>query len=577
MADKLSITFLPSGTETKIEKGSTLYEAALQAGITLNSPCGGLGSCGKCKAALFPEGTEVLACRHKPQSDSTVKIASPNFSICEEKIETAAYNYTHPLFQSIEIEIKPPDKNDIRDDLSRFSVEFSKILETNLPVELNFQLLKKLPQMLRQCDWKPFILFIETDKKHKILYIGPKKDFTVAAVDLGTTTIHLSLIKAETGKELLRISFPNLQLSWGAETITRIINYKKNGKLITQATVQSINKLLEHISSSQLIIGMALSGNTAMIHMLFGINPEYIRKEPYIPAVSYIEPLDPHFLGINDAKSIITTPAITGFIGGDIVSGIISCRLYEENQPCFLMDIGTNGEIVLGCRDFIITCSASAGPAFEGAGIKCGMRAETGAIEKAWMENGKIKYSVIGDTEPVGICGSGLISLVSLLFEKNIIDAKGSFSCGDKYIIAKTDKENIYLDNDDIKNILRAKAALYAGCEILLQKTGLTFNEIGKFYIAGSISKSLNIEDSISIGLLPDIKREKFVKAGNTSLKGTMDIIRDRNLLHRAHLTAKDAAYIDLSDDANFFNEWTAAFLIPHTDHNKFPNSRKGL
>ncbi|MFH1315526.1 MAG: ASKHA domain-containing protein, partial [Candidatus Uhrbacteria bacterium] len=333
-----------------------------------------------------------------------------------------------------------------------------------------------------------------------------------------------------------------------------------------------------------------------MIHLLLALKPEYIRLEPYTPTVLETPSLKAKEAGIeiNPEAEIYFSPHIGSYVGGDITAGLLCTDLsIDTDEVQLFIDIGTNGELVLGNRDYLLACACSAGPAFEGGGLECGMRASEGAIEGAEInpETGAARYWTIGDAPPLGICGSGMISLLANLFLTGWIDCSGKLSRTRespsikiegrqaRYIIASAEMSGtgrpITVSEVDMENIIRAKAAIYTACSLLLQQVGQRFADLSRIYLAGGFGRFLNLEKAITIGLIPDLPREKFHYLGNSSLTGSYMLLVSERHRERQRELARRITYLELNTDHRYMEQYTAALFLPHTNAELFPSTRK--
>ena len=419
------------------------------------------------------------------------------------------------------------------------------------------------------------------------------------ACDVGTTTIALNLVDLNTGKTITARSAYNNQIRCGTDIISRIIYAQKPGHLdeLNRLVVGTINRLLDlaftatNISRDE-ITSAVFSGNATMTHLLLGIDPKNIRLEPYVPAVKSVPLLSARELGIHIQPDAVIyfTPAVGSYVGGDITSGVLCTRLKGKRVGVELfIDVGTNGELVVMGEDWMIGCACSAGPAFEGVGIDSGMRASAGAIDGIQIDavSSEVRFQVIGGGKPRGICGSGIIELVAELFKHGMIDRNGKFS--DTVPQHRIRKENhrycfviasagdsaagkdITISEKDIANVMRAKAAIYSACALLLKNVGLADKDIGKVYVAGGFGNHLNFEHAITIGMLPDIDLGKFEYLGNTSLQGARLALLSLEYRKELSKIAKGVTYIDLSSEPHYMDMYTAALFLPHTDIDLFP------
>ena len=396
------------------------------------------------------------------------------------------------------------------------------------------------------------------------------------AVDIGTTTAALWLVDLKSGKVLSARNAWNSQAECALDVIGRINYAKKFGVDLKERVLKTINTLILEVCDdvkikSDQILCVSLTGNTTMIHLLLGIIPEYIRLHPYTPAVFQPQVYTAAATGISACENapVLTAPAVGSYVGGDITAGLLCTSLaLDENDLILFIDIGTNGEIVLGNGEFIFACACSAGPAFEGGGIKCGMRAGDGAIEKVVInKDGKPEISVIGGGSTKGICGSGIISVAAELFRKGIIDSAGKF-CGEEneYMLY----EGIAVNETDIDNFIRAKGAIFSACQTMLDTVGMSFGDLKKVYVAGGFGNYLDLEDAGTVGLLPRLPDGKITFLGNSSVVGAyLSLVSEERRLKVKELAGK-ITYIDLSSESGYMDHYTGALFLPHTDKKLF-------
>jgi uncharacterized 2Fe-2S/4Fe-4S cluster protein (DUF4445 family) len=424
------------------------------------------------------------------------------------------------------------------------------------------------------------------------------------AIDIGTTTVSLWLVDLIDGKVRAQVAEYNGQIARGEDVISRIIYASKNGggDELQKRVVNTINSLSEIAckrvkASPAEIVKATVAGNSTMIHLLLGIPAASIRLSPFITAVNHPPALPARELGLNFAPDAVIDclPGVASYVGADITAGVLSSGMDNTENITLFIDVGTNGEIVLGNRDWLVTCACSAGPAFEGAGVINGMRATTGAIEEAWINGETYEPSirVIGGGKAKGICGSGLIALIAEMFLTGVLDKAGNVNLslptkrvrqgehGGEYVVAwadETETENdIVITRVDVDNLLRAKAAIFAGFTILAEQVGMTLGHVQQMYIGGSFGKYINVEKAVQIGLLPDLPWEKFSFLGNTSVKGAYLALLDRHQRERITDIARRMTYIELSADNSFYEAFTSALFLPHTDMAKFPSVESAL
>jgi uncharacterized 2Fe-2S/4Fe-4S cluster protein (DUF4445 family) len=419
------------------------------------------------------------------------------------------------------------------------------------------------------------------------------------AVDLGTTSVVVYLVDFSTAQVVDTAGAYNKQISCGDDVISRIIYAKRDGGLgrLQRLAVETINELLAELQERNRvelyeIHEVAVAGNTTMTHLLLGLDPRYLREEPYIPTVSVPPKLVAGELGlrVNSLARVHAMPAIGSYVGGDITAGVVSSGLYATDKLTVFIDIGTNGEMVLGNRDWLVACACSAGPAFEGGGVGCGMRATAGAVEDVWVDSRTLEptFRTVDGAAPRGICGSGLIDLVAELFMTGVLDKGGRIdrglptprvregASGYEYVVVwgdeSADGRDIAVSENDITNLLRAKAAVYAGISTLCRSVGVDLADVEQFLIGGAFGEYIDVEKAIHIGLLPDLPPQRFRFLGNTSALGAYMALLCVNMRQEVLDVAAGMTYLELSADNTFMDEYTSALFLPHTDIETFPS-----
>ncbi|MCM8757969.1 MAG: ASKHA domain-containing protein, partial [Candidatus Omnitrophica bacterium] len=531
--EKFKVTFYPDNKTIEVEKGKTILSAAISAGVYINSSCGGEGVCGRCKVIL-KKGTVLsqptgrlsleerrhniyLACLATIQSDLEVEIPEESRLIFEklspeelglrlkglyaevEEVESSMSIlenvFIHsPLATKLYLELPPPDLNDKISDLERLYREIRK--RHQIPImQTGLANIRRLGEVLRSSNWKVTVTLGKRNGTVEVVLIEPgntsKRNYGFA-FDIGTTTIYGQLIDLNTKRILSTKVTYNKQAVFGPDVITRIIYAQEEDGLekLHHAVVDVMNEMIqecirEHSIDLNDVSCVLCAGNTTMIHLLLKIDPSYIRREPYVPTANFVPTIRAAEAGIkiNPRGLLSCIPGVSSYVGGDTVAGVLSCGIEREKDLSLLIDIGTNGEVVLGNRDFLISCAASAGPAFEGSGVSCGMRASSGAIQKVKVNplNYEVKFSTIGDTKPKGICGSGYIDIIAEMLKAKIIDKAGKIILKDHFRIRDSDYgkefviafgnstlsgQDIIINESDIENIKRAKAAIFAGVSI---------------------------------------------------------------------------------------------------------------
>jgi len=626
-----TILFEPDKKEITVPKGSTLLEAARKADIHINASCNGKGSCGKCKLILEAgqfetddtpllsdtekEKNYVLACLTKVKGDITAKI--PEESL-EKKLKVAGMGEDatkklkglvtkiEPMLENFPLELDQPTLEDSVSDLDRLNRGLKKAGCDVSRLSVGLKVMRQLAATMREDDWKVTASVLHKRCASEVLRVTPgngSKRPLGLAIDLGTTSIVVYVVDMANGTILSATSGHNRQATCGDDVINRIVCAEKDGvKKLSGMSLLTINNLISEAIGGleddfKQIENVVISGNTTMTHLLLGIEPKYIRREPYIPAVSEFPILKAGNIGIkaNPVAAVFVMPGPASYVGGDIVSGLLYTGFHREEPLTLFIDVGTNGEIVLGNKDWLMTASCSAGPAFEGGGIRWGMRAEEGAIEKVSINPETLvpEFSTVGDLLPRGICGSGMIDLISEMLKTGIIGPNGKFQLeSDHPRMKKYDGEGSYIlefakntamDEDivftetDINSLVLSKGAVYAGFSVLLNEAGMDFSMVDRVIITGGFGQYLNIERAITIGLLPDIDRDKFSYLGNSSIAGAYMALLSDDYRKEAGNISNSMTYIDFSSNSKFMDEFTSALFLPHTNTDAFPSVKKTL
>ncbi len=619
---KFTVTFFPDEKSVDVEEGTRIAEAAQQAEVFINNLCGGEGVCGGCKVQVTAGTAEaeehalgllsddeiasgyVLACQTEIHDDLDIFIP-PETRMEDAQImtgEAAAISRSEedkPLVRKIFLELPPPTLEDNIADIERISRELRRKLGWH-SYDIHLECLKGLSEKLRDSDWKVTVTVAKDRDRYRIQRIEPLDTTTRnygVAVDVGTTTVVIQLIDIHS-KEVLGVEGShNLQASYGEDVISRMIFACGRGGLdpLHEAIIKNINQLIEKLAEKTNVLrddinAIVAAGNTTMSHFLLGLTPCSIRLEPYVPTADEYPQVPAKDLGIRISPNgfLETIPSVASYVGGDIVAGVMSCGIADHPEVKGLIDIGTNGEIAIGNNEWLVCCSASAGPAFEGGGTRCGMRAIKGAIEKIEIANGKVNYQTIGKAPARGICGSGLIDSIHELVRNGIIGADGKFHRTLKddrlaveddipqYTIAYGEEtetgEPVVITESDIDNLMKSKGAVFAAIKSLVDYIGLSFDQIDTFYVAGGFGNFLNIPKAVSIGLLPDIPREKIQFIGNSSLTGARMSLLSENALEKCMNISRSMTNIELSNYQPFMDEYIAALFLPHTDRKLFPS-----
>jgi uncharacterized 2Fe-2S/4Fe-4S cluster protein (DUF4445 family) len=632
---KLRVHFGPDNVDIIVPQGENLLKAALAAGVHINAACGGNGVCGTCKvlikkgevvgprsAKISPQEYEQgyrLCCQSRIESDLSVEVPPESrLEVAVLSRETGAvqagaaeaiatgWSFIPPLNKCC-VELSPPTLKDNVSDLSRLLRSLKR--RCNLRnVSVDLDIVKDLPRIQRRKGGKVTVTTLVKAVKTKadrrkptIIKVEPgdtsRKHYSLA-FDIGTTTVCGQLLDLNRGRVLAESMAYNGQIKYGADVITRIAYSQRPGGLknLQRAVVATINQIIDELTSRSRVkvehIGhIIMAGNTTMTHILLGFDPKYIRLAPYTPVANFIPPARARALGIEVGRYVylFAFPCVASYIGGDIVSGVVGIGLHQSQKLTMYLDIGTNGEIVIGNSDWMVTAACSAGPAFEGGGIKHGMIAAAGAIEDVDIDPESLepKLSTIGGEKPKGICGSGLINIIAGLLAAGVIGQNGKFNAdlksdrirrgsdGYEYLLSAAGEtqtgKDIVITEVDIDNLIRAKAAVYAGCQTLLRSVGVSPSALERVIIAGAFGSHIDIERSITIGLLPDMPRDRFIFVGNGSLTGTRLTSFSTDLLDDARKVATMMTNLELSERADFMNSYVAALFLPHTNASEFP------
>lgn len=633
---KHKVNFLPDNVTVTVDDNTNLFKAVKASGVYVLSSCGGKGNCGKCKV-IIREGTVesgksrsflsaeevergyVLACHSRVKSDLMIEIPQESRMQAKHKIATGAKTDELLKFMRqaggclesrisrVYLEIDPPTIDDNIADYERLRRALDKKGFNASHLHMNYMMLNKLSRVLREGCWNVTVSVFSVGEVLEALDIYPgdaTKTRYGAAVDIGTTTVVVYLVDMTNGHVLGTASTYNSQVKCGDDVITRIVYAtERNGlKELQDLAVGNINTMLAELAEKNkvapgMIDYMVVAGNTTMMHLFYGIDPQHIREEPYIPAATFFPLVRGKSVGlqIGPQAIIYSMPSVASYVGGDISSGVLVSQIHKQDAVSLFIDIGTNGEIVLGNKEWLVTAACSAGPAFEGSGIKFGMRAMEGAIEEVELDpkTYEVNYRVIGDAKPIGICGSGMIDILAELYLNKVIDQKGNIreelgskrirrgESGLEFVLAwrveSAINKEIVITEADLDNLIRAKAAIYAGFATLLAHMGMGFNDIDKLYIAGGFGRYIDVERAITIGMLPDLPVDKFQFLGNTSIMGAYYGLLCDRLRHEAEEIAKKMTYIELSASRSFMDEYMSALFLPHTNLNAFPTVKKKL
>ena len=636
-----TIQFLPDKVSIEVEEGENLLAAAAKAGVYINAYCGGDGVCGKCKIRIesgevesaktrlkddeYAAGTR-LACQSKVQSDLVVRIpettGKDGKALKRKPVTTRAISArsldkltgTWQLDPPVEkrfLKLDPPTMEDNVPDLQRLMRAIrQRCHDCKDPTYDHPELLKDLPFTLREADWQVTLILLKgrrAEEPDRIIAVEPGDTTSKLyglAVDIGTTTVCGVLIDLNSGQVIAEASAYNDQIAYGEDVISRIVySQHPDGLRTLQAkVVRTINTIIETVCKTMVISPSDISyimaaGNTIMSHLLLGLDPKFIRESPYVPTCSHFPLTRAAQLGVYAHPSVrlFLYPAVSSYVGGDIIAGVHACRMYKSPELTLFIDIGTNGEIVVGNEEWMVCAACSAGPAFEGGGIRHGMRANSGAIENFNIHPDTLEPMIItiDRIKPCGICGSGLIAIVAELLAAGVIDQQGKFNRklehprlrqgedGREYVLAWGKDallgEDVVISEVDLDNLIRAKGAMYAGYLTLLESVGMGFEDLDRVILAGNFGAYIDLERAITIGLLPDLDRERFYYLGNGSMLGCRISLCDNQRFRERMIVNNLITNLELAENSRFMDHYMAALFLPHTDMSLFPSVRDKL
>ncbi len=618
--------------------GDNLLEAARRANVAIDAPCSGNGSCGKCRVQLLEgeldsiksrhisdeewENGWRLSCNSKVVGDCTVLVpdiaaayqsrmktadlSSPQELAIFENAKTglldSGIHFTNQ-FRSVVLTMAEPTMDDTMPDNERLTWAIQEALGVR-DVRIPFPVMAKLAHTLRENRFAVCVKGEIINDSFQCMEVCSPGDTAIVgcAIDIGTTTVTMVLTDLTNGRLLAKGSSGNGQIRFGADVINRIIEQSRPGgkkKLQDAIVKETLTPIIANLCktagiSARSILRLSVGANTTMNHLLVGVDADPVRMDPYIPSFFGWEGLlagDLH-LPVNPLASVVIAPNIGSYVGGDITAGTLAAGFWNTDEMSLFIDLGTNGELVFGNRDFLMSCACSAGPAFEGGDISCGMRATDGAIEACTIDADTMNpvLTIVGEAgqKPVGICGSGIIDIISELYRCRIINAKGLFVReGDRikrdthgmgrYVIAgpkesETGRE-VSINEVDIDNFIRAKGAIFSAIDTLLQSVDMTPECIDKVYVAGGIGSGINMKNAVNIGMFPDVELEKYQYIGNSSLTGAYAMVMSDEAIAKCAEVAANMTYLELSTYPGYMDSFVAACFIPHTDSRLFPNS----
>ncbi len=629
-----------SSVEMTCNPGDNLLELARRANVAIDAPCSGNGSCGKCRVKLVDGDLETIPSRHitpeefeagwrlscncKVVGDCTVfvpdiasayqsrmktaDLSSPKeiaiFEDCQANLHRRGIAFENP-YRAVVVEMAEPTLDDTMPDNERLTWALQDALGVE-KVEIPFCVMVKLATTLREHNFRVCVKGEVTENTFRCMEISAPEDTAIVgcAIDIGTTTVTMVLTDLTTGKLLAKGSSGNGQIRYGADVINRIIEQGRDGgkkKLQDAIIKETLNPIIANLCktagiSARSILRLCVAANTTMNHLFVGVDAEPVRMGPYIPSFFGWEDLTAGDLKLpaNPLAKVQIAPNIGSYVGGDITAGTLATGLWDEDEMSLFIDLGTNGEIVFGNRDFMMSCACSAGPAFEGGDISCGMRATDGAIEACTIDKVTMEptLTIVGEPgqKAVGICGSGIIDIISELFRCGIINARGLFvregsrvardahGMG-RFVLATAEESEtgreISINEVDIDNFIRAKGAIFSAIDTMLNAVDMTVDCIEKVYVAGGIGSGINMKNSVNIGMLPDVDLEKYHYIGNSSLTGAYAMVMSDQAAKKCGELGANMTYLGLSTHPGYMDAFVAGCFLPHTDATLFPNSKQ--
>ncbi len=618
--------------------GEKLLDVARKANVAIDAPCSGNGVCGKCRVRLVsgyldaPINRHItseeyaagwrLACLAQISGDAEIEVpdiasayrsrmkmadlSSPEeiaiFEDLRRQLEEAGLAFGSDI-SFLCLELTEPTLEDTMPDNERLlrAIEAATGVDASA-IMLPYSVLKDLSWVLRESEFQVKCVISRDGERILVRDVLPQSNtdpLVGFALDLGTTSLAGVLVDLETGRILAKASGGNGQIRYGADVINRIIESDKLGgrKRLQDAVIkESIIPMLASMYRSaginpRRIYRMVLAGNTTMNHLLLGLHADPIRMEPFVPSffrTDYLYVRDIK-LKMNPLAELIVAPNIGSYVGGDITAGALVSMIWNRPEMSLFIDLGTNGELVFGNSEFLMSCACSAGPAFEGGDISCGMRATDGAVEACTIDRETMEPSmtVVGGAAPAGICGSGIIDVIAELFRCGIINGKGKFiregarilhdehGMGSYVLAWKKDTggvKDVVINEVDIDNFIRAKGAIFSATQTMLASLGFDASVIERVYVAGGIGSGINMKNAVTIGMFPDIPLENFHYIGNSSQTGAYAMLLSSQAREKVFELGRSMTYLELSNEPGYMDEFVAACFLPHTDSGLFPS-----
>ena len=644
----VKVTFLPSNRTVSVVLNDSIIKAAHDAGLHINASCGGAGVCGKCRIVIesgeasggeseklsvkdYDKGYRQ-ACTTLIQSDLTVRIPAESTirkGVFSDSVPVRNRARMHvfnieslkheeifdPPVEKLCMELKPPDHSDNRADVGRVIQGLADQYDKHRIVT-GLSVLRKIRSALREKNFLATVTLgrpVNEKFKSHMINIQPgnwcRRNFGLA-FDIGTTTVYGHLIDLHSGKILASGADYNAQISYGEDVISRIVYAEKPKglEMMHELVTSTINDLIakiirkakppsgasKHPIAWDEINSITIAANTTMTHLLLKLEPDNIRRAPYVPVSTFFPPFRATDIGLQLPHHCVALlyPAISSYVGGDIVAGVMGSGMYRTELLTLYIDIGTNAEIVIGNKEWLVCAACSAGPAFEGGGITHGMRAAEGAIKDFSInpENLEPMNITIGNKPPIGICGSGLLVIVAILFKEKVLNPNGKYKkidnpriregrSGYEYVLAWAQDSgidhDIVLNEVDIENFIRAKAAIYAGAATLIEEVGLQITDIEQIILAGAFGSFIDLDSAMTVGLLPEVDPQKIMYVGNGSLMGSWMSELSNHIRRDVVKVVRKMTSFELSEVNSFTDHYVASQFLPHTDIALFPDVQR--
>ena len=618
-------------------QGDNLLEIARSANVAIDTPCSGNGSCGKCRVKLLSGELDSLQTAHISKEDyeagwrlsccsrvsGDVTVLVPDIALAyQQRLKTADLSTGEEVaifealqsqirdagvsfsseFVTVDVQLDEPTLDDTMPDNERLERELVKKTGCGL-CRLSLPAMRNLAAALRQSAFRVRVLGERDGDSFLVYAISHAGDETppcAIAVDIGTTTVSAVLTELGTGKILSKASAGNGQIRYGADVINRIVEQTKRGgrerlqRAIIDETLLPLIKLLcgsAKVSANH-VVRICIASNTTMNHLLLGVDADPVRMEPYIPSFFRYNDLRGADLSlpVHPWARVCLAPNVGSYVGGDITAGAFASLIWNKEEYSLFIDLGTNGEIVFGNNEFLMCCACSAGPAFEGGEISCGMRATDGAVEAVTIDKETMEpaLTVVGNEKPVGLCGSGIIDVIAELYRTSILGANGKFiregervardqhGMG-RYILAYASEtatgREVSITEVDIESFIRAKGAIFSAIDTMLSALDFDTDTIEHVYVAGGIGSGINMKNAVRIGMFPDVELEKFSYIGNSSLSGAYAMVLSADARRKVDEIAANMTYMELSTHPGYMDRFVAACFLPHTDAGRFPSS----